>query len=686
VICGSTSDTSISAALKVFAGSLPTPYTESFEFLSAANQLPDCMSATSLAPNVYTAIAPLGTYNRFNHTPGGSKYAYFRYSSDDYLFTPPINIVAGYRYIFSFWYITDGASGWTTLRGNYGTAAAATGMTGTMRAVSSPTNMVYQQYADTFLATSSGPYYFGIYTKATSNPYYLSVDDIEVQVVPCAGVPAAGGIVASLPSGSAICANSSFTLRDTGATSALSPGISYRWQHSPVGSGLWTDIPYATDTILTADTLAGWDYRLQVSCYGSGVSSYSALFRLRKQAPHPAVSILPADTTAFCFGDTLRLNATAYTGATYTWLLHDVAVATTASNNFGATDPGVYRVKISSPAALCPGTSEPVVLQALDPGFLVSLFIPADSAICDGDSLVLKGFSPLTGAKLQWRKNNIDIPGATSSTYIVTSSGAYRITADNGGGGCKAASRNLFVLVKPTPAATIRFPSSGLIACSNVGVPLSAVTGEGYVYQWSRNGSPVFGWTDSSVVAKDPGVYTVKIRNGSNCVAYSDGVTVKIFPAPDPVITSSGLVLGLTLSYSGYQWYRNGTAMSGRISDTLQLSQNGDYTVKVTDANGCEGTAAVFEVSRPDLGIVTATSNTPQVRLYPNPAAERVYIEASIPVHVTVKDVTGRILSKQANASEIILKDYADGIYFFVITDNEHRTIMVEKINKRSNH
>jgi hypothetical protein len=683
VVCAATGDSAVSPPLFIPAGPLNLPYTETFESIVAPNQLPVCMTATSIAPYVYTYLAPLSTYNRINHTPGGSKFASFRYGANDYLFTPGLTFTGGYRYIFSFWYITDGLGGWNTLRGAIGTNATASAMTMSMKTISGASNTTYLKYSDTFTVTTSGIYYLGIYCNASSAPWYLTIDDISVQPVPCSGTPDAGIIIGSVPSGTGECAGASVVLRDSGATPSFITGINYRWQRRPVGGGTWTDIAGATGNIYASDTAIGWDYRFAVACTNSGIVSYSPVYSLPALPAHPPVHIIGSSgPVSFCLGDTVWLKATNYPGAVYTWKRNGIAIPGWTFNDLAATDSGTYTVEVSSSLSPCPGKSAPQRLNANDPGFSVTIAPVADSFLCVGDSVILKGVPDIVGVTVQWQRNSIDIPGATDLNYIVTEEGAYRIKASNGSGGCNAVSRTIIIHVSPVPEAIVTSPNPSYTACEEDGILLNASTGPGYFYQWSRNGSPIFGMTDSSITAYLPGVYTVKIRNASNCVSVSEDITVKIFPSPIPTIVRTGFVLSTITPFSAYQWYRNGVLMSYRTSDTLILTHNGLYTVRVKGDNDCSGTSIPFEVLSPELGVPHTTQQ--QIRLFPNPAQDEVFLEVPVSFTVTVKDITGRVLLETSNVTVVNMGRFSDGLYLFTIRDEAGKLLLNQRVSKHA--
>lgn len=239
------------------------PYLETFESITANNNLPSCMSATNLGTNVLTYTAPTGSNNQTNHTPGGSKFASFRWGSNDWIFTPELNLTAGQAYLLEFWYISDSYSGWTSLKAAFGTGANATAMTTTVGTpVLNATNTSYKLYRGIFTAPATGQYNVGINMLATTNPSRFTIDDISVTPLPpCSGTPSAGNISMTSPVNE--CAGKNFTLVDTGYS--LAGGISYQWIQSLNGGTTWTPVaggsgattdqyttPTLTDTIMYA--------------------------------------------------------------------------------------------------------------------------------------------------------------------------------------------------------------------------------------------------------------------------------------------------------------------------------------------------------------------------------------------------------------------------------------------------
>ncbi|WP_210519804.1 GEVED domain-containing protein [Hymenobacter terricola] len=106
----------------------------------------------------------------------------------------------------------------------------------------------------------------------TSTTGVLNVMGVSINSV-CSGTPAAGTPAASTATA---CTNNSFNLTLTG--SASGSGVSYQWQSSPAGANTFAAISGATTVPYTvASQAAATDYRVVVTCAGSGISSTSPL-------------------------------------------------------------------------------------------------------------------------------------------------------------------------------------------------------------------------------------------------------------------------------------------------------------------------------------------------------------------------------------------------------------------------
>ena len=143
--------------------------------------------------------------------------------------------------------------------------------------------------------------------------------------------------------------------------------------------------------------------------------------------------------------------------------------------------------------------------------------------------------------------------------------------------------------------------------------------------------------------------------------------------AATPTITQSGDTLISTRGLS-YQWYKNGNPIAGATGRTYGLGVvNGNYTVEVTDANGCVATSESFVFV--STGVNTLSDYAASVAIYPNPANDIFNITISAELTGTaysIYDMTGRLMMNgklNNEVNQISVRDIATGIYLVAISD-----------------
>ena len=165
------------------------PYFEGFE--SGYTQdvaVGGCLSQESVtAAQVWTANSTLTDYNRTPRT--GSWNAYLQYGNDDWLFIP-IDLVGGTSYTIELYARQDGATAANSnIAISYGTAATAAAMTNVITPPTGIVNGNYQQILGSFTPGTTGTYYVGIKGYMNFSPWYISLDDISIDVTPACQVP-----------------------------------------------------------------------------------------------------------------------------------------------------------------------------------------------------------------------------------------------------------------------------------------------------------------------------------------------------------------------------------------------------------------------------------------------------------------------------------------------------------------
>jgi parallel beta-helix repeat protein len=299
----------------------------------------------------------------------------------------------------------------------------------------------------------------------------------------------------------------------------------------------------------------------------------------------PTVKITGKDT--ICVGDSVELIAD---GAdSYTW--HH-ASGDDAKRMEKPVQTTTYRVTGTTKSC----SSSDSITVTVNPNPVLS--VHNDTSICAGEHLWLWA----RGAQnFSWK------PSVADSSYIkvqpnVTTS--YEVTGITNG--CSS-SETIEVGVRPSPDVSILATDTAL--CDSGSVILSAKGANSYVWADGLGSA-------SSVVVK-PKVTTTYAVTGSKdgCTNMASRV-VYVFTSPDPPIIKNNDVLE-TGFYSDYQWRWNGEDIQGATERTYEPYKNGDYTVRVTEENGCEGESTA-KITIDDLvGVADPEGLKP--RIYPNP-------------------------------------------------------------------
>lgn len=283
---------------------------------------------------------------------------------------------------------------------------------------------------------------------------------------------------------------------------------------------------------------------------------------------------------------------------------------------------------------------------------------PAPTITFTGGSLGTGSFN-----SYQWYFNGNVINGATNSTHVpIQGYGLYEVVVENASG-CQGSEE--YCLSPATLDAD--GPTS---FCAGGTVTLSAANGDSYV--WST------GSLNSSITANTSGNYSVTVFNASAGCSVVLQQNVVVYPNPVPVINFSGQNLS-TSSFTTYQWNFNGNPIPGATSQNLNptATGNGQYTVTVTNSNGCEATSSVYNLT--NLG--TSANDLPLVGYFPNPVLSgsllMVELNESAGTISTVEIYNAAGVSVfKTTVSEthnpIRLPQLESGLYFMTIQQAEH--------------
>ncbi len=287
------------------------------------------------------------------------------------------------------------------------------------------------------------------------------------------------------------------------------------------------------------------------------------------------------------------------------------------------------------------------------------------TSICAGSSITLS--TPSTGGV--WSTSDgsvatVDAGGVVTAFVPGTVSISYSMT---NGSGCTGAATIILTVGAAMPAAAI-LPLNSATLCNGNPVVMTVVSASGgLTYQWYQNNSLITGANSSSYTTSTIGDFFAVINNGvcsitvpGPSVAAPPTATISFNP-PDMLYTSA---------FTTYQWYLNGIAIPGATTGILHMIGPGDYTVVVTDENGCSDSSLAF--STVDVNMLATNS---KIGIYPNPATSVLHIDAAQRVDVSVMSIDGKVLITQKNAVNVNISGLANGLYMIVIYDEDGKQL-----------
>jgi gliding motility-associated-like protein len=320
------------------------------------------------------------------------------------------------------------------------------------------------------------------------------------------------------------------------------------------------------------------------------------------------------DVNLTCVPNTVTLDGTGSTGVgiSYSWsgpgILNGANTATPEVNL-----SGTYVLTITSTNG-CLATDEVVVVP--DANLPLADAGPNATLNCITTSIVLDGSSSEVGGSIvyQWVTVNGNIvSGGSTNQATVNQAGSYTLIVTNTDNGC-VASDNVLVF-NDTVSPDADAGDNQELTCVVTEVTLSGIgsTGTGMTYNWTTSNGNIVGATNTvSVIANQPGIYTLMVTGANGCTQSAD-VEVTQNADVSNVVIASPLTLNcnassVTLDGSGsvgvnvtYQWTTtNGNIISGDTTNTAVVSAAGSYVLTVTSDNGCSSSASVLVQSVPN--------------------------------------------------------------------------------------
>lgn len=180
--------------------------------------------------------------------------------------------------------------------------------------------------------------------------------------------------------------------------------------------------PFFTGPILQSPETGYWTAEVFTAALPVPQSFVTAAVLIRSNQVYVEAPLGSASCTTVALDENASYVANLPLYDFYQWKKNGVSIPGANSFTYNANSTGIYTCL----AYLSCGTglSNPVNVTIENPPTLKTITANGALTFCEGGSVSLS-IPPTSGLNYQWRKNSVDIPGATSTTYVATSSGSY---------------------------------------------------------------------------------------------------------------------------------------------------------------------------------------------------------------------------------------------------------------------
>jgi PKD repeat protein len=275
-----------------------------------------------------------------------------------------------------------------------------------------------------------------------------------------------------------------------------------------------------------------------------------------------------------------------------------------ANNNYNPTNlpPGAYTLTITDINGRCEYIETIVISQPTVVGYNTNVTHPTCGGGGNNGAVLVTGtggtspYDIQLGAATQYDVASYNFTGLSGGTYGITVTDAYNCTA----------SGSVVLNNADVPDPTFTYNGNQCFTGHSFNFTHTGTPLPGETYLWTFSGGTPASSTDhnpTGVTWAGSGSYSVTLQITAGSCVNSSSQTIVIYPNPTPSITpvpeNCGLCDGsasTTIAYSSYSWSNSGT------SQTISSLCSGGYSVTVTDANSCTGTAST---------VITGAGNIP---------------------------------------------------------------------------
>ncbi|WP_299431075.1 gliding motility-associated C-terminal domain-containing protein [uncultured Maribacter sp.] len=429
------------------------------------------------------------------------------------------------------------------------------------------------------------------------------------------------GIAINSPSKTALCNGDTETL----TMNLTDPSWSYQWYKNN------TIITGATqETYIVDASVSGFEADYQVEISASGICTEKSAAITITNADNFTVTrnnganvvVLPSQP------ETLSVTTTAITPS-YQWYRNNTIISGATNSTLDITEEGTYYAEVTQAGGACPGTirNSETTTAVVPASFEIITDYQSNYTACVSTAIVLEvktinavandgtktdvTTSIIDSFTYQWKKDGVDISGATSKTISLTD------TSENGDYTIEGTIATYNDTSDTLPVQlltneTVTISSTSTIYCSSSDVITVSTTKDlsTETYTWELNGSSV-STSGVTLNVTAPGTYRLAIdKNG--CTLYSNEINITPLDASLITVDVDGEIVfpegsSKTVTASGGTTYRwldaNGIELGSTNSYTF--TQEGEY-VLIANVDNCE-------ISKPLTVVYQDLFNVPNV-------------------------------------------------------------------------
>lgn len=323
----------------------------------------------------------------------------------------------------------------------------------------------------------------------------------------------------------------------------------------------------------------------------------------------PVVTTQPAARTV-ADGATANFSvvATSSTPLTYQWRKNGTSVAGATTDSLTVAAPysdnaASYSVVVSNTDGSV--TSADAVLTVTPVAPTINAQPLSLTVQAGGSATFSVAVSGGTGpVSYHWRKNGVDIAGATAASYTIAASavgdaGAFTVAVVSPSGTLVSSAATLMVSTTPQPPGITAQPANQTVALGQTATfSVAASSSSAINYQWRRNAVAIVGATASTyttpaaAAADEAAQFSVVVSNSTGSTTSAAAtLTISNLPSVSVSVVSAGLYHSVALKSNGtvWSWGYTGYGLMGVGSDSVSPG----VPTQAKNADGTTFTGAV---------------------------------------------------------------------------------------------